>query len=129
MGNLFTKSNRRINSIFMEGFNEEDESLLFFNSTPSSDNSRLQQIALELKRKMQSLENENKLLRNELLNYKNSINNEIYQINEKMNLVNKDLQSLLTNDKFLLQEYNNLKNMKNDDSNNSNNFLYLSDEN
>ena len=109
MGNFFNKSNRRLDSIFMEGFDEEDESLLIFNQPLHIDRTKLVKSIQELSNKIRELISENQSLHQELNNYKNSTNNELYQINEKMNLVNKDLQALLTNDKILLQEYNKLK--------------------
>ena len=110
MGSFFSKSNRRLDSIFMEGF-EDDESLLIFNQP--NDNDRIIRCIQEVTNKIRNLESENKSLRDELNKYRNSINTEVYQINEKMNLVNKDLQSLLANDKILLQKYNNLEIKKN----------------
>ena len=112
MGSFFSKSNRRLDSIFMEGF-EDDESLLIFNQQNNYNNDIVIRGIQELTNKIRNLESENKLLRGELNKYRNSINTEVYQINEKMNLVNKDLQSLLANDKILLQKYNDLEIKKN----------------
>ena len=55
------------------------------------------------------------------LNYKyeedkNSSQNNIYTINEQINLIHKDLKSLIENDKILIEKYNELNKYYNDDN-------------
>ena len=76
MGSFFSKSNRRLDSIFMEGF-EDDESLLIFNQHNNYNNDIIIRGIQELTNKIRNLESENKSLRGELNKYRNSINVEV----------------------------------------------------
>lgn len=119
MGNYFNKCykcNNKDNDLFenlVDTFNEEhlnyDINTEIFNKEIKT-NKQLENFNNNIIKKISNLEKNINTIEKKI-NYKyeedkNSNQNSIYTINEQINLIHKDLKSLMENDKILIEKYN-----------------------
>ena len=138
MGNLFTKCykfNNKENDLFenlvnnFDGELDYDTNIEIFETDIKSNkqleyfNTNIIKTVSNLQKKMDTIEKN--------INYKyeedkNSNQNSIYTINEQINLIHKDLKSLMENDKILIEKYNEINketDIKTETNNNNNNLI------
>jgi len=138
MGNLFTKCykfNNKENDLFenlvnnFDGELDYDTNIEIFETDIKSNkqleyfNTNIIKTVSNLQKKIDTIEKN--------INYKyeedkNSNQNSIYTINEQINLIHKDLKSLMENDKILIEKYNEINketDIKTETNNNNNNLI------
>lgn len=109
MGNLFTRNINNKNN------NLELPLLDISNNYPYDNNvnKEIVNYISIMRNEILNLSNKVESLDNRINEINNTYKPNIYNINEQLNLINKDLQSLLNNDKILLEKYNNIENSRN----------------
>lgn len=138
MGNLFTKCykfNDNENDLFenlvnnLDGDLDYDTNIEIFETDIKNTkqleyfNNNIIKTISNLQKKIDTIEKK--------INYKyeedkNSNQNSIYTINEQINLIHKDLKSLMENDKILIEKYNEINkeiDIKTETNNNNNNLI------
>ena len=132
MGNCFTncyKFNNKENNLFENLVNNFDEELDYDTNmevfeTDIKNNKQLEYFNTNIIKTVSNLQKKIDTIEKNI-NYKyeedkNSNQNSIYTLNEQINLIHKDLKSLMENDKILIEKYNEI-NKENDIKTETNN--------
>lgn len=118
MGNYFSQKKRESLNVPLLEFDN-----IFFENLNSQQIKNYIQL---LKNEVTECINSNQKLEDKIEELHKSYKTNIYNLNEQINLINKDLETLLQNDKCLLQKYNLIK--SNIDSNEETNYEDITDQ-